>query len=129
MADLLVSVRSAGEARAALAGGATVIDVKEPDRGPLGRADVAVWRDVREAVPPEVPVSVALGELRDWRGIEGPGREAFAGLTYRKLGLAGSGPGWAEEWSRLRDAWGAGPPWIAVAYADWIEADAPHPEQ
>ena len=46
MAGLLVSVRSAEEARAALAGGATVIDIKEPDRGPLGRAEPEVWQQV-----------------------------------------------------------------------------------
>ena len=36
---LLVSVRSAAEALSALAGGADVIDVKEPNRGSLGAAD------------------------------------------------------------------------------------------
>ena len=38
---LLVSVRSGAEAEAALAGGADLIDVKEPTRGALGRADGA----------------------------------------------------------------------------------------
>ena len=38
---LLVSVRDAVEAEAALAGGAHLIDVKEPARGALGRADDA----------------------------------------------------------------------------------------
>jgi len=33
---LLVSVRDASEARAALAGGAGIIDAKEPLNGPLG---------------------------------------------------------------------------------------------
>src|SRR5256885_16611977 len=37
-AGLLVSVRSAGEAEAAIAGGADLIDVKEPAYGSLGRA-------------------------------------------------------------------------------------------
>ena len=36
MTRLLVSVRSAEEAEIALAGGADVIDVKEPRRGALG---------------------------------------------------------------------------------------------
>ena len=35
---LLVSVRSAAEAEEALAGGAALIDVKEPANGPLGKA-------------------------------------------------------------------------------------------
>ena len=37
--DYLVSVRSPEEALAALEGGADLIDVKEPSRGPLGAAD------------------------------------------------------------------------------------------
>ena len=66
VAKLLVSVRSGVEALAALAGGADVIDVKEPSHGPLGRAEFALWREVRGRVPPTVPMSVALGELSEW---------------------------------------------------------------
>src|SRR5262245_33040885 len=102
MAGLLVSVRSADEARAALAGGAAVIDVKEPDRGPLGRADARVWRDVRRVVPPTISVSVALGELPDWADQSSPAPSSFDGIAYRKLGLAGSGLDWASRWARLR---------------------------
>jgi (5-formylfuran-3-yl)methyl phosphate synthase len=129
MAGLLVSVRSADEARAAVAGGASVIDVKEPDRGPLGRADVATWRAVRRAVPPGIPVSVALGELPEWRGTAGLVADAFAGIAYRKLGLAGAGPGWAREWARVRGDFGGDAAWVAVAYADWGRAGAPHPDE
>ena len=39
--ELLVSVRSALEAEAALQGGADIIDVKEPMNGPLGRSDIS----------------------------------------------------------------------------------------
>jgi uncharacterized protein (UPF0264 family) len=127
MAGLLVSVRSADEARAALAGGATVIDVKEPGRGPLGRADVAIWDAVRRAVPPEIPVSVALGDLWEWRDVGAPRAGSFAGISYRKLGLAGAGPDWADEWGQLRRDWGPGPSWVAVVYADWVAAGAPSP--
>src|SRR5262249_6225382 len=42
MPRLLVSVRDVREAEAALAGGADLIDIKEPAHGPLGRADDAV---------------------------------------------------------------------------------------
>jgi uncharacterized protein (UPF0264 family) len=129
MAGLLVSVRSAAEARSALAGGATVIDVKEPDLGPLGRADVPTWRAVREVVPDSVPVSVALGELTEWDAIDPPQAEAWAGLSYRKLGLARAGSDWSTRWARLRGSWGPGPAWVAVTYVDWIEADSPHPEK
>ncbi len=129
MAKLLVSVRSVDEARAALEGGAAVIDVKEPGRGPLGRADVDVWQSVRQAVAEAAPVSVALGELREWTGagvvLE---RSVFSGLAFRKLGLSEAGPDWRECWSALRRAWGPGPSWVAVVYADWPEARAPHPD-
>ncbi len=128
MAGLLVSVRSADEARAAVEGGASVVDVKEPDRGPLGRADVEVWRAVRAAVPAPIPVSVALGELRDRANDDPADDRSFAGIAFRKLGLAGSGPGWADRWAEARRAGPSGPRWVAVAYADWSTAGAPHPD-
>lgn len=126
MAKLLVSVRSAEEARAAVEGGAAVIDVKAPERGPLGRADSEVWSEVRAAVPAGTPVSVALGELREWGDDPDPG--CFRGISFRKLGLAGAGPLWAETWSRVRRRCRDGPAWVAVAYADWKRADAPSPD-
>ncbi|WZP00031.1 (5-formylfuran-3-yl)methyl phosphate synthase [Isosphaeraceae bacterium EP7] len=129
MAGLLVSVRSAAEALAAIAGGVTVLDVKEPDRGPLGRADPEVWAAVARLAPAGIPVSVALGELREWDKQPPPRSESWAGITYRKLGLAGSGPDGTAAWMTLRQAWGPGPRWVAVAYADWAEANAPDPDQ
>ena len=59
VAKLLVSVRSKAEALAALAGGATIVDVKEPKNGSLGRATFDVWREVQKVVPRPVLVSVA----------------------------------------------------------------------
>src|SRR5947209_19533370 len=85
---LLVSVRDAVEAAAALAGGANLIDIKEPSRGPLGRADLAVTAAVLQAVGGRVPVSAALGELRDCP----LGREMAEpppAVRYVKWGLAG----------------------------------------
>jgi uncharacterized protein (UPF0264 family) len=126
---LLVSVRSADEALAAVSGGASVIDVKEPDAGPLGRAPASIWRDVRRAVPPRVPVSVALGELSEWR--TGPTLlpGVFNGLSFCKLGLAHAGPGWRDEWRALRERLSTGDcRWIAVVYADWRTAGAPEPD-
>lgn len=135
MARLLVSVRSAEEARAALKGGAAVIDVKEPDRGPLGRADFTVWTEVRRAVPAGTPVSLALGELYEWleggaRADVGDDPARYRGFSFRKLGLArvGVDADWAEAWSRLRRRL-AGPSWVAVIYADWERAEAPPPDR
>jgi uncharacterized protein (UPF0264 family) len=132
MSGLLVSVRSADEARAAVSGGASVIDVKEPDRGPLGRADPEIWRAVLHAVPAAIPVSVALGELLEWQEQALIEPKWFQGLAYRKVGLAGCGQlaveTWAEAWARLRRSWGKGPAWVAVIYADWDRANAPPPD-
>lgn len=116
---LLVSVRSAVEANAALAGGADLIDVKEPSHGALGQADNAVIGDVLAVVAGRVRVSAALGELIDDRGGVLPARLAFV-----KWGLAGYGPGsgWRQ---RLEARRGGGPEVVAVAYADWQCARAP----
>ena len=124
---LLVSVRSASEARAAVQGGAGIVDVKEPDRGALGAADASVWQSVRSVVPPGIRVSVALGELGDWIGKPTPPAPAFAGIAFRKIGLAGAGRQWAEDWAEVRHRFGGDTPWIAVIYADWIDARAPEP--
>src|SRR5438552_1913494 len=59
---LLVSVRSADEVKAALAGGADLIDVKEPAKGPLAPAEAEVVAAVIDKVGGRVPVSAALGE-------------------------------------------------------------------
>lgn len=131
MARLLVSVRSADEALRAFEAGAQIIDVKEPDRGSLGRADWPVWREVRSALPQSVPMSVALGEMTDWLSPAPPilPEEAWSGIAFRKLGLAGAGTLFHEPWIDLRARFRGGhaPGWIAVAYADWREANAPSP--
>jgi uncharacterized protein (UPF0264 family) len=122
--QLLVSVRCAAEAEAALKGGAHVIDIKEPLRGPLGRADDAVITAVLARVGGRRPVSAAMGELADQA-------EATpyppAGLTFVKWGLAK-----AADWRRrlaglelhLGEA-ARGCRVVAVAYADWEAAGAP----
>jgi uncharacterized protein (UPF0264 family) len=127
MAGLLVSVRSAAEALIALDGGASIIDVKEPSRGSLGRADEATIAEVVRAVAGRRPVSAALGELLD-----DPPPPTVSGLAYAKWGLAGCGA--KADWSaqlaaastRLRERHPICQP-VAVAYADASRADAPPP--
>ncbi len=125
MAGLLVSVRSAEEACVAVASGVSVIDVKEPAHGPLGRASREVWSEVRAVVPKTIPVSVALGELNEWE--VSAGAIDWTGLSYRKLGLARAGHDWAERWADLRSRH-PGPPWIATIYSDWLAAKSPSPD-
>jgi uncharacterized protein (UPF0264 family) len=120
---LLVSVRSAAEAEAALAGGADLIDTKEPERGSLGFAGAETIAAVVSAVAGRRPVSAALGELAE-------GREAPAiGLAFAKWGLArchGS-PDWPVALSAAAQRLPPGCRPVAVAYADWRRARAPSP--
>ena len=136
MPQLLVSVRDAAEARAALAGGAEVIDVKEPTRGSLGRAGAEVWTEVAAACAGRAAVSFALGELGEWDDHAGPVPAVPPGAAFVKLGLRGQGlrAGWGDweaHWAAARERFDAAAgrplPWVAVAYADARAAAAPGP--
>lgn len=127
---LLVSVRSVAEALVALDAGADLIDVKEPDRGPLGRSDIEVIRDIAALVrerAPDTPVSAAWGELRDLSAREIPELPA---VDFVKVGLAGAGIEWRDDLDRMREelrprSGTFGPRWIAVAYVDRAAANSP----
>jgi hypothetical protein len=122
----LVSVRSAAEALVAMAGGADLIDVKEPSRGSLGAVDPEVLSEICDAVGGRLPISAALGELAEFPVAKR--RSDFpANLAFAKLGLAGSARDWRRRWqAAIADF----PPHVrpvAVAYADWQSAGAPSP--
>ncbi len=134
MTRLLVSVRSAAEAEAALAGGAALIDVKEPTRGALGRADDAVIADVVRVVAGRAPVSAALGDLRDNPQAALP--TCLSALAFVKCGLANCAAPDDLRWRSELDLWGnsvrhADPSCrtVAVAYADWRGACSPSPDE
>ena len=133
---LLVSVRSAVEALAALAGGADVIDVKEPNQGSLGSADDETISDVVRAVADRAPVSAALGELVDLLGSQNGdlARTLVDGVSLFKMGLArcGSLSDWQTHWQRAVDMLRSTSPnrnaqAVAVVYADWHTAQSPSP--
>jgi uncharacterized protein (UPF0264 family) len=132
MTRLLVSVRSAAEAEAALEGGAHLIDVKEPSRGPLGKADDRTIADVVRVAAGRRPVSASFGELADGWGWPAP---QAAGLAYGKWGLAGCTAGdraaaWPYELEgAVQDIRCEFPDCrpVAAAYADWRRARAPAP--
>ena len=93
--QLLVSVRDEIEAEAAVAGGADIIDAKEPLAGALGAVSCEVLRAIVAAVRGARPVTAALGDAADDHTVERDAR-AFvaAGATLVKIGFAGvmSGP-------------------------------------
>lgn len=78
---LLVSVMDAGEARAAAAAGADIVDVKNPAEGSLGAPSPAVIAGVRAAVPADLPVSAAIGDMPNL-----PGTAALAALGAARSG-------------------------------------------
>ena len=137
---LLVSVRSPEEANAALRGGADILDVKEPRRGSLGMADIeviaAIARQLADSNHDQtpratfIPLSVALGEVHDWRDARSipPLPES---VTFAKLGLSHLAPhnNWSDEWLRVRHSFEerrtARLNWVAVAYADADAATSP----
>lgn len=122
---LLVSVRDAAEAGAALAGGADYIDVKEPSRGPMGAADASTIAEVIRVVAGRRPVTAAAGELT-----VGPDAAPHAttfppGLAVLKLGLAGAA---GHDWRRAIHAWRDANPGVVIAptlYADHARAGSP----
>src|ERR1043165_3071282 len=118
---LLVSVRSAEEAARALAGGASLIDVKEPLHGSLGRADDTVIEAVLRTVGDVRPVSAALGEWAETSSAIPP-----LALTFVKWGLAGCQHrnDWRQRLVPLRKTQRQ-PQVVLAAYADWQCAQAP----
>jgi uncharacterized protein (UPF0264 family) len=138
--QLLVSVRDATEARAALSGGCDILDVKEPNHGSLGMAEVDAITEILRSVESaslehrSVPVSAALGETVEW--IDAPDVPKLPdGLDYLKLGLSGMGrfDDWVSQWQRIRSRFEERAEsrfrWIAVIYGDREQADSPEAEQ
>jgi (5-formylfuran-3-yl)methyl phosphate synthase len=119
---LLVSVVSAVEARHAVAGGAHIVDVKDPRQGPLGAPSPQVLCEVVQAVGGAAPVSVALGDAPEL-----PNSAAMAGVAYVKIGLraAATIDDAVAMVSRVADAVGPDTAVIAATYADAHALDPP----
>lgn len=139
---LLVSVRNAREAAAALAGGAEIIDVKEPSLGSLGRASAEAVDSIARALTAashsaaDVALSIALGEVTEWQADQSTNFQfpvVVAGINpqFLKLGLSGLATGsapWRDAWYSARSLFAGGHAWVAVAYADHHRAAAPEVE-
>ncbi len=121
------------EAAAALAGGADIIDAKEPLNGALGpgRASrVARHRGHRGGT---APVSVALGDVgTDDVGVGCAGRGRRSGVSFVKVGFAGARGRRQLSHDDVRVAHErlvASAALMLVAYADYERADAPSPDR
>src|SRR5262245_42814770 len=118
---LIVSVRSVAEAEAALAGGCDLIDIKEPARGALGRADDGAIASIVAAIDGRVPVSAALGELAEVGSLT---PALVARMDFVKWGLAGMA---GRQWREALRVFARQSPAVCVvaAYADATEAHSP----
>src|SRR5256885_10690426 len=88
--QLLISVAGPAEARAALRGGADVIDAKDPWRGALGPVSVQRLAAIRAAVAGARPLSAAVGDATSEDAVAGSVAAALSvGVAFVKLGLAG----------------------------------------
>jgi hypothetical protein len=79
------------EASQAVAGGADIIDVKNPKEGPLGANYPWIIKKIRELTPPNIEVSCTLGEVPNLPGsisLAALGA-ASLGVDYIKVGLYG----------------------------------------
>jgi (5-formylfuran-3-yl)methyl phosphate synthase len=88
---LLISPQNQKEAAEAIAGGADIIDVKNPKEGPLGANFPWVIKEIKQLIPMGVELSCTLGEAPNL-----PGSMALAaygaaslGVDYVKVGLGG----------------------------------------
>jgi uncharacterized protein (UPF0264 family) len=118
---LLVSVVDADEAGQAAAAGADIVDVKNPAEGSLGAPTPAVIEAVRAAVPAELPVSAAIGDMPDLPGTAALAAHGAArsGATYVKVGLWGvsTEPDAVALLRAVREG-ATGATVVAAAYAD-----------
>ncbi|HEY8625399.1 MAG TPA: (5-formylfuran-3-yl)methyl phosphate synthase [Solirubrobacteraceae bacterium] len=128
---LLVSVVSAQEARRALAGGADIIDVKDPGEGALGAPSPRVLSEVVREVGAAAPISVALGDMPNLphtAALAARGA-ALSGADYVKVGLRGVREldDAATLMRAVADAVGVGGDRVSVIAAAYADADALDP--
>ena len=88
---LLVSPMNLEEARAAMAGGADILDVKNPKEGSLGANFPWAIREVAKLAEGRVPVSATIGDLEYKPGTASLAAlgAAVSGADYIKAGLLG----------------------------------------
>lgn len=89
MTRMLASVTGPDEAEAAVAGGADIIDLKDPGRGALGAVEPSVVRAAVERVAGRRPCSAVTGDLPMEPGTIRAAVDAMAatGVEFVKLGV------------------------------------------
>jgi len=124
---LLVSVRDAAEAAAALDGGADIVDAKEPLHGALGRVADGVLNAIGDTVNGRAPLSVALGDFGGDDFARSAATASRAAPAFVKVGFAGGAHGVVADTVRALAESIRPASLVLVAYADYERADAPSP--
>jgi uncharacterized protein (UPF0264 family) len=122
---LMISVRNEVEAAIAVAGGADIIDVKNPAEGSLGAQQPDVIIAIARSVPAAIPVSASIGDVPNLPGtvaLAGLGA-AICGVRFVKVGLMGArtpeeAASLLEALSRALQAASGAVGLVACAYAD-----------
>ncbi len=86
--QLLVSVTGTEEALAAVAGGADIVDAKDPSKGALGAVTPDDFAAIRAAVPAHRMVSAALGDVGSGDVVRSAAMFAALGAGFVKVGFA-----------------------------------------
>jgi uncharacterized protein (UPF0264 family) len=89
---LLISPVNKEEAMEAIAGGADIIDVKNPKEGPLGASFPWIIKQIIDITPSNLEVSCTLGEAANLPGSISLAAHGAAslGVDYIKVGLSGA---------------------------------------
>ena len=93
MTRMLASVTGPAEAEVAIAGGADIIDLKDPARGGFGAVDAATVRATVAAVAGRRPVSAVLGEvaMQPAQVLAAAAALGGTGAAYLKVGIFADG--------------------------------------
>src|SRR5689334_8676881 len=119
---LLVSAADERDAAAAVAGGADIVDAKDPSAGALGAVTREAFARIVGVVAGRAPVSAALGDTNDAEttGILA-GWFAAAGAAFVKIGYENAADRLQVEAATraaVRAVHGSGAVVVAVGYAD-----------
>lgn len=130
---LLVSVRNAAEAGAAVIGGAEIIDAKEPmATSSIAPVSALKLREIRDEVPSTIKMSAALGDVTRTSDLDDALGRIQVPLAFVKLGFRAVDDATVVR-QLLRDAVRRAaelpgkPAVIAVAYADYARVHSLSP--
>jgi uncharacterized protein (UPF0264 family) len=118
------------EAIEAARAGAQIIDVKDPATGALGAATPRAVREVRDATPPGLPVSAALGDgpFDPRLAAAAAARAAECGASFVKIGLRETSADRALDTLRaVRAVLPRTVHLIVAGFADFRRAGSPDP--